>query len=121
MPTYDYRCPDGHDFELFQKMTDKPRAKCPVCGKSATRQISGGAALHFKGSGFYITDYGKDGKGPRKAEAGSESGEAKPEKADKTVKTDGADKTDKTDRTDKPARSEKSDGPSKPADKKAKP
>jgi putative FmdB family regulatory protein len=69
MPTYEYRCPDGHVFEKFQKMTDKPRAKCPVCGKTATRLISGGAGLVFKGSGFYITDYGKDGKGPRKAES----------------------------------------------------
>ena len=68
MPTYEYRCPEGHQFEKFQKMTEKPRAKCPVCGKPATRIISGGAALVFRGSGFYITDYGKDGKGPRKAE-----------------------------------------------------
>jgi len=65
MPTYEYECPSGHRFEKFQKMTDKPRAKCPTCGKTATRKISGGAALVFKGSGFYITDYGKDGKGPR--------------------------------------------------------
>ncbi len=73
MPTYEYRCPEGHDFELFQKMSDKPRAKCPVCGKQATRKISGGAGLVFKGSGFYITDYGKDGKGPRKDPSGSSS------------------------------------------------
>ena len=69
MPTYEYACPSGHEFELFQKMSEKPRAKCPVCGKVAVRKISGGAGLHFKGSGFYITDYGKDGKGPRKAES----------------------------------------------------
>jgi putative FmdB family regulatory protein len=69
MPTYEYECPEGHAFEKFQKMTDKPRAKCPVCGKPATRKISGGAGLVFRGSGFYITDYGKDGKGPRKIEA----------------------------------------------------
>jgi putative FmdB family regulatory protein len=68
MPTYEYECPEGHTFEKFQKMTDKPRAKCPVCGRPATRKISGGAGLVFRGSGFYITDYGKDGKGPRKAE-----------------------------------------------------
>ena len=68
MPTYEYQCPEGHVFEKFQKMSDKPRAKCPVCGKPATRKISGGAGLVFKGSGFYITDYGKDGKGPRKPE-----------------------------------------------------
>jgi putative FmdB family regulatory protein len=66
MPTYEYRCPEGHEFELIQKMSGKPRAKCPTCGKTATRKISGGAGLVFKGTGFYITDYGKDGKGPRK-------------------------------------------------------
>jgi putative FmdB family regulatory protein len=93
MPTYEYECPSGHVFEKFQKMTDKPRAKCPVCGKPAVRKISGGAGLVFKGSGFYITDYGKDGKGPKKAPEGESSaprteakGEAKPDtkpKADK--------------------------------------
>jgi len=88
MPTYEYQCPEGHAFDKFQKMTDKPRAKCPVCGKTATRKISGGAGLVFKGSGFYITDYGKDGKGPRKPESEStpasetKSSEAKPEKAE---------------------------------------
>jgi putative regulatory protein, FmdB family len=67
MPTYEYRCPNGHAFEKLQKMSEKPRTKCPTCGKLAERLISGGAGLVFKGSGFYITDYGKDGKGPRKA------------------------------------------------------
>ncbi len=68
MPTYEYECPEGHTFEKFQKITDKSRGKCPSCGKPATRKISGGAGLVFRGSGFYITDYGKDGKGPRKPE-----------------------------------------------------
>ncbi len=124
MPTYEYRCPDGHEFELFQKMTDKPRAKCPVCGKPATRQISGGAGLHFKGSGFYITDYGKDGKGPRKPETSADSGSSAAEAPDKPVKADGTDKTTATDKpakADKPAKSDKPDAAAKPAGKKAKP
>jgi putative FmdB family regulatory protein len=79
MPTYEYVCPEGHAFEKFQKMIDKPRAKCPTCGRTATRQISGGAGLVFKGSGFYITDYGKDGKGPRKPESESKPAEVKSE------------------------------------------
>lgn len=81
MPTYEYRCPDGHLFEKFQKMAEKPRAKCPVCGKPAMRMISGGAGLVFKGTGFYITDYGKDGKGPRKAESEKPAAETKSEPA----------------------------------------
>ncbi len=96
MPTYEYQCPDGHVFDKFQKMTDKPRTKCPVCGKTATRRISGGAGLVFKGSGFYITDYGKDGKGPRKNEpeksAADKSG-AEP-KSDRSGKADGSAKVD---------------------------
>jgi putative FmdB family regulatory protein len=89
MPTYEYQCPDGHRFEKFQKMTEKPRTKCPVCGKTATRKISGGAGLVFKGSGFYITDYGKDGKGPRKPESDSApSTEAKPGSESKTDKSE---------------------------------
>jgi putative FmdB family regulatory protein len=80
MPTYEYQCPEGHIFEKLQKMSDKPQAKCPVCGKPASRKISGGAGLVFKGSGFYITDYGKDGKGPRKPEQeGQPAAESKPE------------------------------------------
>jgi putative FmdB family regulatory protein len=78
MPTYEYECPEGHLFEKFQKMTDKPRAKCPRCGRAATRKISGGAGLVFRGTGFYITDYGKDGKGPRKPETEKPAAEAKP-------------------------------------------
>jgi len=57
MPTYEYICPDGHEFELFQRMSDDPSADCPTCGKPAQRQLSGGAGFLFKGSGFYITDY----------------------------------------------------------------
>ncbi len=90
MPTYEYLCENGHAFERFQKMTDRPVAKCPTCGARATRQISGGQGLIFKGSGFYITDYGKDGKGPRKepkdGASGGESAAASPKPAEPAPK-----------------------------------
>jgi len=104
MPTYEYRCPEGHAFEKFQKMTDKPRAKCPVCGKTATRKISGGAGLVFKGSGFYITDYGKDGKKDQrkqappegsKSDTGGSSSEGSPKSSDKPSKGSGSDNPSK--------------------------
>jgi putative FmdB family regulatory protein len=75
MPTYDYRCPQcGASFEKFQKMSDPPGAPCPQCGADAERQMSAGAGLLFKGSGFYITDYRGDSyKKAASAEGGSSS------------------------------------------------
>ena len=69
MPTYDFVCPARHQFErFFRKMSDAPtEMPCPECGAIALRKVSGGAGLVFKGSGFYITDYGKDGKKPQGA------------------------------------------------------
>ncbi|HEY2852397.1 MAG TPA: zinc ribbon domain-containing protein [Gemmatimonadaceae bacterium] len=62
MPTYEFRCPDGHEFEKFyRKISDaQSELACPECGKLAMRLVSGGAGLVFKGSGFYLTDYGKN-------------------------------------------------------------
>lgn len=77
MPTYEYRCPSGHDFEhFFRKISDsQSELPCPVCGAAAERRISGGAGLLFKGAGFYITDYGKDGKKDQKAASSAKSGD----------------------------------------------
>jgi putative FmdB family regulatory protein len=76
MPTYEYRCPEGHDFEKFtQKMSDaQGELPCPTCGKVAARRMSAGGGLVFKGSGFYITDYGKDGKKDQRAAEKSDAG-----------------------------------------------
>ncbi len=62
MPTYEFRCPEGHEFERFyRKVSDAPgQMECPECGKLSERVLSGGAGLLFKGSGFYLTDYGKN-------------------------------------------------------------
>ncbi len=80
MPTYEYRCPKGHEFEKFQRMSEPPVAQCPACGQEATRLLSGGAGLLFKGEGFYITDYRSDSykkeaerEKPTDAKAGTKS------------------------------------------------
>jgi len=87
MPTYEYKCPEGHLFEKkFPRITSQRHAKCPKCGKRAERQISGGAGLVFKGSGFYATDY--------KRPAGTT------EKADQT-----AEQAHKAEKVEKPAES----------------
>ena len=60
MPIYEYRCPDGHTFEVMQSMADDPVTECEVCGKPVER-VFHPIAVHFKGSGFYTTDYAKKG------------------------------------------------------------
>jgi predicted nucleic acid-binding Zn ribbon protein len=75
MPTYEFRCPDGTIIERVFKISEVPsEIPSPNGDGMATRMISGGAALLFKGSGFYITDYGKDGKKDQRAAAGEKSG-----------------------------------------------
>ena len=61
MPTYEFRCPEGHDFEKFYRSIggSEAQAACPVCGKLSERRMSA-AGFAFKGSGFYLTDYGKN-------------------------------------------------------------
>ena len=105
MPTYEYRCVEGHDFERFyRKISDAPaEVACPVCGAEAERRLSAGAGLLFKGSGFYLTDYGKnahrgdakpsdassDAKAESKSETKSESkSESKSEKSDSGTKSE---------------------------------
>src|SRR5690606_42014798 len=74
MPTYEYRCSAGHEFEQFQSMSEEPLRVCTVCGAPAERILSAGAGLLFKGSGFYITDYRSDSyKKAASADSGSSS------------------------------------------------
>jgi putative FmdB family regulatory protein len=64
MPIYEYRCPNGHTFEMFQRMSDAPADACETCGASPVEKILFPVAVHYKGSGFYSTD---SGRGSRKA------------------------------------------------------
>jgi putative FmdB family regulatory protein len=131
MPTYEYRCPEGHEFERFYRKISDATADvaCPTCGKPAVRILSGGAGLLFKGSGFYLTDYGKnahrrgavgsggkgEGKGgdgasaestPKSESASSSSEAAKPAATDSS---DSKPSGDSKKTSSKPAREPKSD------------
>jgi putative FmdB family regulatory protein len=87
MPTYEYQCDAcEHNFDEFQSINDKPLKKCPKCKKSKLRRVFGaGAAILFKGSGFYQTDYRSESY---KAAAKAETDSGKPATTDKTAKSD---------------------------------
>lgn len=70
MPIYEYRCPDGHTFEVFQRFADAPIEQCETCGKSPVEKVLYPVSVHFKGSGFYSTDYGRGGR--KKTEGGKD-------------------------------------------------
>lgn len=78
MPIYEYKCDNGHVFDVIQKMTDEPLRECQECGAPAARVLSA-PAIHFKGSGFHNTDYGtrKGGANGGSSESGSDSGSSK--------------------------------------------
>ena len=95
MPTYEFRCRNGHVFEKFYPtISDNRRVKCPTCGKLAERQISGGAGLVFKGSGFYITDYKRAGETKEPKEETKPATESKPAAETKPPSDSGKKKKD---------------------------
>src|ERR1700688_1587606 len=82
MPTYEYRCTKGHSFEVIQRITAPPLTKCEVCGRPVQR-VMHSPAVHFKGSGFYNTDYGT-----KKRARGKESAAAKGESSSDSSSSD---------------------------------
>ena len=102
MPIYEYRCEKGHTFEVLQRMSDDPIQKCEVCGAPVQR-VFHPVAVHFKGSGFYNTDYGKQ----KRAGANSNSdGDSSSSASSDGAGTDAKPKKDSSD-------SKKKDAPAK--------
>jgi putative FmdB family regulatory protein len=127
MPTYEFRCPKGHDFEKFYRSIGSAPSEvaCPVCGSVAERQLSAGGGLVFKGSGFYITDYGKDGKKSQTPPVTAGESASPASGADSGTKSDAGEKVEsKPSVESKPATEAKPAPPSKsaakPASKRAK-
>lgn len=120
MPTYDYECDAcGHEFELFQRISEEPETKCPKCKKKKLRRLFGtGAAVMFKGSGFYQTDYPSESYKKGADSAKSESSET-PSKKEGAPSSE-TPSTAKPDKSDKPAPSSPSTGESKSSKSKKK-
>jgi putative FmdB family regulatory protein len=84
MPIYEYRCDRGHTFEVMQRMTDDPVTSCSTCDAPVQR-VFHPVAVHFKGPGFYTTDYGKKKKsGAAESTSESKSSESKSESKSET-------------------------------------
>ncbi len=75
MPIYEYRCQQGHTFEVMQRMSDDPIVSCEAC-EAPVERVFHPVAVHFKGSGFYNTDYGTRRRSREKAEAGEGGGDS---------------------------------------------
>ena len=88
MPIYEYRCPNGHTFERFQSMTAPAPEKCDVCGAAPLELVLYPIAIHYKGSGFYTTDYGK-GKGAKPKDGGGSGGDSGSSGSSDSGKSDG--------------------------------
>jgi len=114
MPTYDYECDAcGHTFELFQSYSAPVEKKCPECGKLKLRRLFGtGAAIVFKGSGFYQTDYRSDSykKAAENDKPASESkSESKSDKSESKSESKSKSSESKTDTGKKSSKSTKKD------------
>jgi putative FmdB family regulatory protein len=107
MPTYEYRCEKGHNFEVMQRMSDDPVQVCEVCGAPVQR-VFHPVAVHFKGSGFYNTDYGTK-KRAREKEASSAKDSSKDPGGESKKSSDSGGETKKSESTPVSAPAPKAD------------
>lgn len=95
MPIYEYRCPNGHLFEVFHGMTEDGPSVCEVCGEAPLQRVLHPVAVHYKGSGFYSTDYGRKSKQPSK-EGGSSESSSSSSSSDSSSSSSGGESSKKT-------------------------
>ena len=103
MPLYEYECGAcGHRFETIQRFSDPPVDVCPACGKGPVNKLLSAPAFHFKGTGWYVTDYGRKGGAgsPPPAEPSSPAGDSKPDAKSKTPPTASAAPADPSKKND---------------------
>jgi len=92
MPIYEYRCTKGHSFEVMQSVNDEPLKKCQVCG-SPVRRVLHPPAVHFKGSGFYNTDYGTRKRSRELKESGEGKGKQSKDESSSKSSSDSSSST----------------------------
>jgi putative FmdB family regulatory protein len=124
MPIYEYVCPDGHRFEVVQRFSDEPVRVCEVCGKPVQRVLFA-PAVHYKGKGFYATDYGRKGangakpdsgeSGSKEAAASSSDGGSKSESKSSDSKSSDSKSSDSRGSSGESSSSKKSDGSKTPS------
>lgn len=113
MPLYEYKCDKcGHRFELIEKHSASEVKKCPKCGAKAPRQISA-SGIQFKGSGWYVTDYGGKSSQPSSSEGSGDGASSKSEKSEKS------ERSDKSEKSEKSGKSESKSGESKSSSEKS--
>jgi putative FmdB family regulatory protein len=96
VPTYEYRCPNGHTFERFQRMSDPPPETCEICGAGPLEIVLHPVAVHYKGSGFYSTDYGRGGRKRESGKDGDGGGGGSSDSGDSSGSSDGGSSEKKT-------------------------
>jgi putative FmdB family regulatory protein len=103
MPIYEYRCKKGHTFDVIQRISDDPVSTCEVCGAPVQR-VFHPVAVHFKGKGFYNTDYGTRKRAREKEESAAKEKDGAKEKTDSKSPASSNGSTPKTDAPAKPAK-----------------
>jgi putative FmdB family regulatory protein len=93
MPIYEYRCERGHTFEVMQRMSEDPLTNCTTCDATVQR-VFHPVAVHFKGSGFYTTDYGSKKRSGASSSSDSSSSDSGSSKKDDSKKSDSSSSSD---------------------------
>ncbi len=104
MPLYEYKCPNGHLTEVFHGMTEPKPEKCEVCGAGPLQTVLHPVSIHYKGSGFYSTDYGRGGRKPK--DSGSSDSSSSGDKSSSGDSGSGASSDGSSEPKSKPATSD---------------
>jgi putative FmdB family regulatory protein len=117
MPIYEYRCDNGHTFEVMQKMTDDPVSVCSTC-EAPVQRVFHPVAVHFKGKGFYNTDYGTKRRNRELERAGGDGGGEKPKSSSSSSSSESSSSSSSSASESSGSGDKKSKDASKPAKKK---